>query len=133
MPAVEQVDAKKLLVDWLRALINQGTVSEIEGWTVGTVVAPGKTPAKFVQVRGVGGVPEQRVADRPRLDLRFWDDGSYLTEGTVERAARKVLARMRRDFRCRVVANPVALPDPADTTKTHVLMTVELLTRGIQA
>lgn len=132
-PIVTQLDSEKLLTDYLFALIEAEEISELDGWSVGTTVKPGQTPTNALRVRVVGGVDEQVVADRPRLDVRLWGDGSYLTEVTLKRAARKLLARLRRDFRCTIVANPVPLPDPADPTKTHVLFTVELLTRGVQS
>lgn len=135
MPAIEQVDAEKLLTDWLYALVTDDSpqVTEVVDWSVGTTIKPGTTPTNAIRVRTVGGLEEQRVADRPRLDVRLWGDGSYLTEGALKRAARKVLARIRRDFRATVVLDPIALPDPVDPTRTHVLFTVELLTRGTAA
>jgi hypothetical protein len=132
MPAIEQVDAEKLLTDWLFTLVSGSEVPGISGWSVGTTIKPGTTPANAIRVRTIGGVEEQRVADRPRLDVRFWADGSYVTEGALKRNARAVMARIRRDFRATVVLDPIALPDPADSTKTHVMFTVELLTRGVQ-
>lgn len=132
MPAIEQVDAEKLLTDWLFALVSGTEVPGVSGWSVGTTIKPGTTPANAIRVRLVGGVEEQRVADRPRLDVRLWSDGSYTTEGAVKRNARALMARIRRDFRATVVLDPIALPDPADSTKTHVMFTVELLTRGVQ-
>lgn len=133
MPAIEQVDAEKLLTDWLFTLVSGTDVPGVSNWSVGTTIKPGTTPTNAIRVRTVGGVEEQRVADRPRLDVRLWGDGSYLTEGAVKRDARAILARLRRDFRCAVALDPIALPDPADTTRTHVMFTVELLTRGTQA
>lgn len=132
MPAIEQVDAEKLLTDWLFALVSGTEVPGVSGWSVGTTIKPGTTPTNAIRVRVIGGVEEQRVADRPRLDVRLWGDGSYTTEGAVKRNARAVMARIRRDFRATVVLDPIALPDPADATKTHVMFTVELLTRGVQ-
>lgn len=132
MPAVEQADAEKLLTDWLFTLVSGTEVPEVSNWSVGTTVKNGETPVNAIRVRLIGGAEATRVTDRPRLDLRFWGDGSYLTEGAVKRGARKVLARIRRDFRTTVVADPVPLPDPEDRTRTHVLMTIELLTRGTQ-
>jgi hypothetical protein len=132
MPAIEQVDAEKLLTDWLFTLVSGTDVPGVSGWSVGTTIKPGTTPTNAIRVRTVGGVEEQRVADRPRLDVRLWGDGSYLTEGAVKRNARAIVARIRRDFRTTSVLDPIALPDPADTTKTHILFTVELLTRGTQ-
>ena len=132
MPAVEQVDAEKLLTDWLFTLVSGTEIPGVSGWSVGTTIKPGATPTNAIRVRTNGGVEEQRVADRPRLDVRLWGDGSYMTEGAVKRNARALMARIRRDFRATVFLDPIALPDPADTTKTHVMFTVELLTRGTQ-
>ena len=98
MPAIEQVDAEKLLTDWLFALVSGTEVPGVSGWSVGTTIKPGTTPANAIRVRLVGGVEEQRVADRPRLDVRLWSDGSYTTEGAVKRNARALMARIRRDF-----------------------------------
>lgn len=132
MPAIEQADAEKLLTDWLFTLVSGTDVPGVSGWSVGTTIKPGTTPTNAIRVRIIGGVEEQRVGDRPRLDVRMWGDGSYATEGAVKRNARAVLARLRRDFRANVALDPIALPDPADTTKTLVMFTVELLTRGAQ-
>lgn len=133
MPLIEQDDAPKLLTDYLYDLIQSDAIADLAGWSVGTVVKPGETPVNAIRVRLIGGVEEQRVADRPRLDVRLWKDGSAASEGTVLNLARQVLARFRRDFRCVVVADPIPLPDPYDTARTHVLFTVELLTRGTQS
>ena len=132
MPAIEQADAEKLLTDWLFALVSGSEVPGVSGWSVGTTIKPGTTPTNAIRVRVIGGVEDNRVADRPRLDVRMWSDGSYTTEGALKRNARAILARIRRDFRANVVLDPIALPDPADATKTHVMFTVELLTRGAQ-
>lgn len=130
MPAVEQVDAELVVVDWLYD--SAATIPDLADWKFGTVVEANTTPTNYVQVRLIGGLPEQAVADRPRLDLRLWGDGTYATEDAVKRAARAVIARMRRDLRAVVVMSPIPLPDPADQAKTHVMCTVELLTRGTQ-
>lgn len=132
MPAVEQVDPELLLTDWLFTLVGSGEVPALVGWSVGTRVEPGVTPVNAVRVRLVGGVEEQRVADRPRLDLRFWGDGSAVGEATVKQVARAVFARIRRDFRSTVVMDPTPMPDPYDQTRVLVMGTVELLTRGVQ-
>lgn len=130
MPAVEQLDAEKVVIDWLAGVA--GELPELAGWSAGTVVREGETPANAIRVRLIGGVAEDRVADRPRLDVRMWGDGSVLGEATVKQSARRVLARMRRDLRATVVLDPTPLPDPADTSRVHVMFTVELLLRGVQ-
>src|SRR5690348_18266411 len=113
MPAVEQVDVEKQLTDYLVTMVApDGEVAEIVGWSVGTVVQPSTTPVNAIRVRLIGGVDEQRVADRPRIDIRMWGDGTLKGESTAKTAARKLLARLRRDFRCTVFASPIPLPDP---------------------
>lgn len=132
MPAVEQIDPEKALCDWLIGLVNNGELSSLVGWTVGTVLQPGETPKNAIRFRQVGGVEDTRITDRPRIDMRVWADGSYLTEATAKQVSRVVLARLRRDFRSIVITDPIPLPDPADPSRTYVMTTVELLTRGVQ-
>lgn len=101
---------------------------ELEGFRVGTHVEDGVSPEYFIQVRSLGGSENDRVADRTRLDLRVWTDGSYADEARALRIGRLLLAHIRRSLPgCRVFASPAAFPDPADPEKTHVLFTVELL------
>lgn len=128
MPLVIPADPEKTVVDFLYALIP--TLTDLTGWTVSTVVPAGQTPVKRITVRSIGGTDEQVVADRPRVDIRVWGDG---TEANRSRVARLLLAHLRRQFRCRVFASPVPLPDPADNTKTLTLFSVELLLRGTQS
>jgi len=135
-PLITQADAQKVLTDYLYATaptLSLPTLDLPDPWSVGTVVQPGVTPTKAIRVRTIGGVDEQYVADRPRLDVRVWGDGTYLTESDTARTARILLAHLRRDLRATVVADPIALPDPADGSKTHVIFTVELLLRGDQS
>ena len=128
-------DAEKIVTDTVKAAIDASllpTPPPGAAWKRGTTVTPGVTPTWFVQVRVVGGVEEQRVASRPLVDIRVWADGTSATEATRSLAARTLLARIRDSLNCRVFAMPVALPDPADTTKVHTLFTVQLLTKGVQ-
>lgn len=135
MPVVVPVDPEKTCTDWAYALLPSlsFTTGATPAWTVGTRLEPGVTPRNAVRFRVVGGEEEQTVADRPRVDVRVWTDGSASSEGAAKQAARVVLANMRRDLRARVVIEPIPLPDPADPSKVHVLFTVELLLRGAQA
>lgn len=96
------------------------------------MIDAGVTPTWFVQCRLIGGQSDDRVTDRPTLDVRVWADGTHATEQIRSDCARTLLAHLRRMFPMQVVASPVPLPDPADITKTHTLFTIQLLTRGTQ-
>lgn len=130
MPAVEMVDAELFVVEHVRGLV--GSVTALSGLTVGTKVEPGKTPKMFVQVRKIGGDEVQRVAERPRVDLRVWGDNQPGGDHHRMQLTRTLLAHIRRDLGCRVMAVPVNLPDPADPTIQHTLMTIEPILRGVQ-
>ena len=136
MPVVEQQDAQQMLADFVAEVIAAGylpTPAAGQAWRRGTRVEPGKTPTWFIQVRLVGGSDEQRVAQRPLVDLRVWADASALAEFTALKAARVLHARIRQRFPCSTFAVPVPLPDPVDNTRMHALFTVQLLTRGAQS
>ena len=131
MPAVTQVDAEKVLVDYLFALLP--SIPEADGYSVGTRVKPNETPVKAIRVRLIGGVTDSRVAARPRLDVRVWGDGAVAGEGATKKLARVLHGCIERDFRCTTFATPVPLPDPADQSRGLVLFTVELLLKGVQS
>lgn len=131
MTLVVAADPEKIMTDYLYGLV--GTVPEAAGYSVGTTIQAGVTPVKAIRVQLSGGSPEGRTHTRPILDIRVWADGTTKTEGTAKKLARTLLGCIERDFRCRVFATPVPLPDPADRTKVHVLFSVELLTRGVTA
>lgn len=130
MPAVEMVDAELFMVEHVRGLI--ASVSALSGLRVGTKVAPASTPRMYVQVRKIGGSEVERVAERPRIDLRVWGDNQPGGDHFRMQLARTLLAHIRRDLGCRVMAVPVNLPDPADPTIQHTLMTIEPILRGVQ-
>lgn len=129
MPLVVPADPEKTVVDFIHDSLIP-TLPDLSGWTVSTVIPAGTTPVKRIGVRSIGGSGEQVVADRPRVDVRVWGDG---TESSRSRVARMLLAHLQKQFRCRIFASPVPLPDPADNTKTLTLFTVELLLRGTQS
>lgn len=131
MPVVVPADPEKVVVDFIHDDLIP-TLSDLNGWTVSTRITTGTTPKNHIGVRSVGGSDEQVVADRARVDVRVWADGTTATEAQRSRVSRLLLAHLRRQFRCRLFAAPVPLPDPADTTKTLTLFTVELLLRGTQ-
>lgn len=126
-------NAETLVKDFVQAnLATLPTPPTGSAWSVKTAIPAGVTPTWTIQVRMVGGVEEQRVAERPLVDLRVWAAGTTDTDGIRSAAARTLLAMIRTQFPCRVFALPVPLPDPADTSKTHTLFTVQLLVKGVQ-
>jgi hypothetical protein len=135
MPVVVQQDPEKLILDFIRTVIDGGhlpTPPSGSTWKLGRRPSANTTPSWFIQARMVGGEAEGLVAERPLVDVRVWADGGVSTEADRSLAARILLARIRQAFPCRVFAAPVPLPDPADPSKIHTLFTVQLLTRGVQ-
>lgn len=134
MTLVVGVDAERLVKDFTAAnLATLPTPPTGSAWSVKTAIPPGITPTWTIQVRTVGGVDEQRVAERPLVDLRVWADGTVNTDGIRSQSARVLLGMIRAHFPCQVFALPVPLPDPADPIKVHTLFTVQLLLRGTQS
>lgn len=130
MPAVIPVDPEKVVVDVVYGLLD--VVSDFDGFKVGTRVTDGVTPHNFVQVRMAGGNSVDTIADRVRLDVRVWTDGTINTEAQRSRVARALVGHLRKALPCRVFASPIPLPDPADNTKNLTLFSIELLLRGTQ-
>lgn len=131
MPTVVHGDPERLLTDYLFTLLP--TLPIAAGYTVGTQLSPGVTPTHAVRVRLIGGTDEGRTHSRPRLDIRVWADGTSATEAEAKALARTLHGHIVNDFRCATFAVPVPLPDPANPARTHVLFSVELLTKGIQS
>ena len=126
-------DAERIVSTSLAELIASGrlpTPPAGTSWRRGTTIPNGVTPAYFLQARGIGGPAEQRVAFRPRVDVRVWADGSSATLAALNDAALLVLAWLQDDLRARAVMTPARMPDPADPTRTHSMLTVELLAKG---
>ena len=131
---VVPADAERLVKDYAQSVTpSLPTPPAGSSWAVRTTIPKGITPTWTIQVRMVGGVEEQRVSERPMVDVRVWADGSTNTDGIRSAAARALLGLLREHFRCRTFALPVPLPDPADNSKTHTLFTVQLLTKGVQS
>lgn len=130
MPLVVQPDPERLLTDYLYGLLP--TIAAAQGYTVGTRITSGVTPVHAVRVRLIGGTDEGRTHSRPRLDVRVWADGTSATEHEAKAVARELHGHIVKDFRCATFALPIPLPDPADSSRVHVLFSVELLTRGVQ-
>lgn len=127
-PLITYPDAELAVVGYLRTVLPELTPA---GYKIGTKVAPGVTPTRYVQVRQSGGDDLRRVAARPRVDVRVWSDGADDNESMAN--ARHLHARARQRFSAVTFAAPVQLPDPADNTRNHVLFTIELLLRGVQS
>lgn len=135
-PLVVQRDPEKLLTDYLAgvmATLGETPMTGPSAWTIGTRVKAGTTPVNAVRVRAVGGTGEGSTHARPRLDVRVWGDGTALGESAAKNVARLLHAHITRDLRASTFASPVVLPDPADGSRTVVLFTVQLLTKGAQA
>lgn len=130
MPTVVQRDAERVLTDYLYTLLP--TLPSASGYTVGTQITAGVTPTHAVRVRLIGGTDEGRTHSRPRIDIRVWADGTSASEAEAKALARELHGHILNDFRCATFAVPVPLPDPANPARTHVLFSVELLTKGIQ-
>jgi hypothetical protein len=130
VPIVLMQDADQYMVDYVRTLIV--ATPQLAGYKVGTTVAVGTTPKLYVQVRKIGGIEDQGLNERARVDLRVWGDNQ--PGGDYERmlAARIILAHIRRDLNPPVMAVPVNLPDPVDQTVMHTMFTIEPVTRGTQ-
>lgn len=135
MTLVVTPDPERLATDALATLIASGQLpaaSSGAAWRRGRVIKAGATPTWFMQVRKVGGQGEQRVAERVRVDVRVWTDGTERTLTELSRAGALVAGWLCEHLRARVVMSPARLPDPADPTKAHLMLTVELLVKGVQ-
>ena len=133
MPLVIQADPLKVLADFLTSAVPQ--VTDPAGFSFkGTEIPPGVTPTYAVFCRQVGGVTQGRTHNRPTLDVLVWADGTVRTQGAALKVARTLLGMAQRSLRVSgVLASPVLLPDPADSSKRLALFTIELMTRGVQS
>lgn len=137
VPVVVMPDAELVALTALRGLLGARSESYAQGVTVGRTIPAGQKPAKFVQVRRIGGRDETVVTDRARLDVLIWQD-------TPD--ARMALGQMVRGFLVALVGTfngvtcyggttfmtPVQVPDPADDTREIVMLTVDVDMRGAQ-
>lgn len=123
-------DPELVLTGWAARTLP--TLSDTQGWTTGTQATPGVTPTNTVLFRCIGGVDDNLVLTRYRVDVRVWGTGKPGDEQRRNRVARTLFALLQRQFRCSLFAAPVSVPDPADNTKTLTLFTIEILLRGDQ-
>lgn len=131
MPVVVPADAEKAIVDVIHDTLIP-SLPDLSGFTVGTVMAAGVSPKNYIRVRTIGGGSAD-YAERTRVDVMVWTDGTIGTEAKRGRISRLLMAHLRKNLRCKIFATPIPLPDPADPTKTISLFTVELLLKGAQS
>ncbi|MCG5460847.1 hypothetical protein MED01_004273 [Micromonospora sp. MED01] len=140
-------DAELVAVTWLRARLAERSEPYASGVTVGTKLAPGSTPSKYIRLRRLGGVQLHEVADSPRLQAQVWfQPGAVTDEKNRQDLAQLVWALLRgirgQDvtvpgwprpvtcYRVATFAGPTPVPDPADSTRTITQLTVEIGMRG---
>jgi hypothetical protein len=119
-------DDRKIILDWLRPILP----AVLPGWTAGTRIAPGVTPAKFVLVKQIGSAEVQIPVDSFTIAFQFFGPDGVTDDYDRNRAARIVLAQARRLGARR--QGIVALPDPTDPSRSITQATVTVLLRGEQ-
>lgn len=106
-PVVEFPDAVELVINYLRSVMP------------GTAVysrVPDPRPAEFIRVERLGGTPDSRVTDRPRVDVGCWSTSEEDAEALMRRtrAYARAMAGTRGTttvYRVREVGGPQWLPD----------------------
>lgn len=146
-PVALYPDAELVAVTWLRTWLAGRPEPYTTGVTVGTKVAPGASPGRYVRIRRLGGVELHEVADSPRLQAQVWySTGAATDEFSRQALAQLVWALLRgirgqevtipgwpRPVVCYRVATfggPTPVPDPADPVRTITQLTVEIGMRG---
>lgn len=92
--------------------------------------------ARFVRVRRVGGRELSPAHDLARLDVLVWHDSDKLRMQLAQhlwawlRAANNDRAGSAVVLFSSTTLGPRQMPDPADSTKTICLLTVELIVRA---
>lgn len=131
MPLVLMQDAEEYMIDYFSDLLPKH--SRLADYKPGVKAAPGVTPYMFIQVRKSGaGQQLDRVGERPRIDIRVWGDNEPAGDHARMKVARILLAHIRRDLGCRIMAEPVNLPDPDNPEVMHTMFTIETILRGKQ-
>lgn len=123
-------DAELVLTGWAHTVLP--TLADTQGWSTGNRLPAGVTPTNTVIFTAIGGIEDNLVLTRSRVDVRVWGTGKPGDEARRSRIARTLFAVMQRQFRCTLFSAPASVPDPADNTKTLTLFTVEILLRGDQ-
>lgn len=127
MTIVLPADDRKTVLDWLRPILS----TILPGWTAGTSITPGVTPARFVLVKQIGGVQRQPIADAFTVAFQLFGPNGVTDDFDRTRAARVVTAHARRDLGARRIGI-IPLPDPTDPARSITQATVTVLLRGEQ-
>lgn len=133
LPVVVTPDAEVAALDYLRPLLT-GTAGFADV-KLGTQV-PNPLPARFVHLRRVGGSSELPGVDEARIDAICYDadDHKRMTLArqvwAIFRAAASDRAGVAVVSYTATTLGPRQMPDPADSTKRVVLLTVDLLVRN---
>lgn len=124
---VEFPDAVEVVVNYLRA--NLGGVPVFSQ-------IPNPRPAEFVRIKRLGGLPDSKVTDRPRIDVGCWSDSEEGAEALMRGARTHVLYMHGKRgvttvYRVREVSGPQWLPD-SDSGQPRYAFAFEASMRGNQ-
>jgi hypothetical protein len=129
LPVTEFPDAEKVVIDYLVALL----ADEPEFSDVTIDVRGGG--GRHIRVRRIGGTAHSPAHDLPTLDVMVWHDTDLLAMRLTQRlwawlrAANNDPAGDATLCYSASLMAPRQMPDPADSTKTLCMCTVEMLTR----
>lgn len=123
-PVVVYPDATLTVIEYLRPLVDVPVLSRV----------PDDRPPAFVRVRRVGGLRQDIVRDRPRLDIHFWaqTEGDAHDLMQLSRAHMLAMAGRHGDttvYRVREAGGPQWLPDDK-TSQPRYAVAFELSLRG---
>lgn len=136
-PVVIYPDVELVAVTALRTFLATRSEAYCQGVTVGTKIAPGVTPTRFLRVRRTGGRSASTVIDVARLDILIWHDApdSRMALGQLVRGFLLSLIGTFAGVACyggTDYATPQQMPDPSDDTKEIVMLTVNVSMRGVE-
>lgn len=137
VPVVVMPDAELVVVTALRAFLSGRSEDYCQGVTVGTMVAPGAAPARFVRVRRFGGRTLDKVTDISKIDVVIWNDDAYsrMALGQLVRGFLEAMIGVYGDVACyggTTFMTPQQMPDPADDTREVVMLSVDIAMHGTQ-
>lgn len=127
-PLVVFPDAEKAVIEYL--------APALEAVAPGVDIDVRGAGPRFVRVRRVGGPAEDIALDHPTLDVLVWHDSDKSRMALAQhlwavlRAANGEPTTEAVVFYRDTVLGPRAMPDPADDTKTIVLLTVTMILRA---
>jgi hypothetical protein len=130
MSLILMPNALKVVLDYLRPALAARTETYAAGVAVGTKYA---TEPKHIQVRPVGGSSVDFVHAAPRLDFIVRHTNDFDRDELGRLAYGLVFAGQGPAFlRVQSVMLPTPFPDPADSSKTVVMFTVQITMQGSQ-